>query len=74
MPIRRFLQSQAFDPEMINEMAIALERACVVMRLRDGDDQVTELVAGKIIELVQRGVVGADRLSSQAVKELTGSE
>jgi hypothetical protein len=46
------LQGQAFDPEMINEMGIALERACVVMRLRDGDDQVTELVAEKTVELV----------------------
>ena len=72
MPIRPFLAGRAFEPETITQMAVALERACAVMRLRVGDNQMTELVAEKIIELVERGVAGADDLCAQAVKELTG--
>lgn len=72
VPIRPFLAGRAFEPETINEMGIALERACAAMGLRDTDDQITQLVAEKIIELAQRGVVGADTLSAMAVKELTG--
>jgi len=34
----------------------------------------TELVAEKIVELVERGVVGADQLCAFAIKELTGRE
>jgi len=44
------------------------------MGLRTGDDIATELVAEKIIELVERGVVGVDNLCSQAIKELTSRE
>jgi hypothetical protein len=72
MPIRPFLAGRAFEPETVAVMSAALERACREMRLRDIDDIVTKEVAQKIIELVDRGVIGADALSSQAVKELTG--
>jgi hypothetical protein len=74
MPIRPFLAGRPFEPETITEMGIALERACAAMRLRDIDDMTTELVAEKIIQLVERGVVGADELCALAVNELTGRE
>jgi len=74
MPIRPFLAGRAFEPETIAEMALALDRACAAMGLRVTDDMATELVAEKIIELVERGVVGADKLYSLAIKELTGRE
>ncbi|MGA7429385.1 MAG: hypothetical protein WBQ24_18545 [Xanthobacteraceae bacterium] len=71
MPIRPFLAGRAFEPETINEMGLALERACAAMGLRVINDMATELVAEKIIQLVDRGVAGADALSSTAVRELT---
>jgi hypothetical protein len=74
VPIRPFLSGRAFEPETINEMGIAFERACTAMGLRSADDQVTQLVAQKIIQLVERGVTGADQLTSLAIKELTGRE
>mgnify|MGYP007135520725 CR=1 FL=1 len=74
MPIRPFLAGRAFEPETITQMAVALERACAAMGLRTRDDMATELVAEKIIELVERGVAGVDNLCSQAIKELTGRE
>ena len=74
MPIRPFLAGRAFEPEVVAEMGIALERACRAMGLRDTDDQGTQLVAQKIIQRVERGVVGADKISSQAIQELTGRD
>ena len=68
MPIRPFLAGRAFEPETINEMGLALERACAAMGLRVINDMATELVAEKIIQLVDRGVAGADALSSTAVE------
>jgi hypothetical protein len=52
-------------------MGVAFERVCAAMGLRDIHDMATELVAEKIIQLVDRGVAGAEALSSTAVRELT---
>jgi hypothetical protein len=71
VPIRPFLTGRAFEAETINEMGVAFDRACAAMGLRDINDMATELVAEKIIQLVDRGVAGADALSSMAVRELT---
>ncbi len=44
------------------------------MGLRNTDNMAARMVAEKIIELVERGVVGAAELCSLAVKELSGRE
>jgi hypothetical protein len=74
MPIRPFLAGRVFEPEVISEMSDALQRTCDAMRLRNLDDIASELVAEKIIELVERGVKGVETLTSIAVRELTGRE
>ena len=51
MPIRRFLDGQAFEPEMITTMSEVLERVCAKLDLTMKDDPATRLVAAKIIEL-----------------------
>jgi len=56
MPIRPFLSGQAFEPEAIRIMSLALEDVCDALGLRMTDDPATRLVAEKIIELAQRGV------------------
>jgi hypothetical protein len=61
-----------FDPEVITEMSAAFERVCDELRLRRVDDMATRLVGEKIIELVERGVVGVEALRSLAVDELLG--
>jgi hypothetical protein len=58
VPIRPFLAGQAFEPETIREMSLALEGVCDTLGLRLIDDPATRLVAQKIIELRQRGVRG----------------
>jgi hypothetical protein len=74
MPIRPFLGGRAFEPETVTEMSLALEQVCEVMGLRVVDDAMTRLVAQKVIELVQRGVKGADEIQRLAVNELKDAE
>jgi len=69
MPIRPYLAGQAFDPDVIQEMSLALETACEKLELRLTDDPSTRLVASTIIELAQRGVRDAATLSAMTLKE-----
>ncbi len=48
MPIRPFLSDQAFDPELIAAMSLALEQACDALHLKVVDDIANRLVAEKI--------------------------
>jgi hypothetical protein len=69
MPIRPFLATQAFEPELIRQMSLALESVCETLELRFTDDPATRLLASKIIELAQRGVHDAATLSAMTLKE-----
>jgi hypothetical protein len=69
MPITPYLAGQAFEPEGIRQMSLALETVCETLRLRLSDDPNTRLVASKIIELAQRGVRDAPTLSAMTLKE-----
>ena len=69
MPIRPFLAGQAFEPELIGQMSLALESVCGKLGLSLSDDPSTRLVASKIIELAQRGVRDAPTLSAMALNE-----
>jgi hypothetical protein len=70
MPIRPFLAGQAFEPDVIREMSLALETVCAKLALKLTDDRATRLVASKIIELAQRGVRDAATLSTMTLEEL----
>jgi hypothetical protein len=69
MPIRPYLAGQAFEPESIREMSLALENVCETLALRLADDANRRLVASKIIELAQRGVRDAPTLIAMTLKE-----
>ena len=69
MPIRPFLSGQAFDPDTIREMSLALESVCQELGLKVIDDAATRLIAEKIIELSQHGVHGVATLHAMAVNE-----
>jgi hypothetical protein len=69
MPIRPFLENQAFQPDIIRQMSLALESVCEKLQLNLTDDPATRLVARKIIELAQRGVRDATTLSTMTLKE-----
>jgi len=70
MPIRPFLAGQAFEPELIQQMSLALETVCAKLALTLSDDPGTRLVASKIIKLAQRGVKDAPTLTAMTMKEL----
>ena len=70
MPICPLLTDQAFDPEVITAMSLALERACDALRLKAIDDIATRLVAEKLIELAQRGIRDPDTLASMLLEDL----
>jgi len=69
MPIRPFLAGQAFEPEIIRQMSLALETVCGKLDLALTDDPATRLVASKIIELAQRGVRDSATLTEMTLKE-----
>ena len=69
MPIRPYLAGQAFEPESIREMSLALENVCETLALRLADDANRRLVASKIIELAQRGVRDAPTLIAMTLQE-----
>jgi hypothetical protein len=56
MPITPLLHGQAVDPDSIEEMSSAFEKACANLGLTDKDEQVAELVARHIIEAAKRGI------------------
>jgi hypothetical protein len=56
MPITPYLREQAFDPETLKNMGDAFAQACRQLGLSERSDQLTELVARRIIALAQRGV------------------
>ena len=70
MPIRGFLSGQAFEPEVVRQMSLALETICAKFRMKLTEDPATRVVALKIIELAQRGVHDAPTLTEMALKEL----
>jgi hypothetical protein len=69
VPIRPYLTGEAFDPETIREMSLALESVCSALGLKVVDDPATRLVAEKIIALSQQGVRGVATLHAMTVKE-----
>jgi len=69
MPIRRFLDGQAFEPEMISTMSEVLQRVCAKLDLTMKDDPATRLVAAKIIELAQRGIKDPVRIGAMVLEE-----
>jgi len=70
MPIYRLLKDSPFGPDEIAVLADAYERTLRKLNLVDRNDPITEMVARKVIELGQRGVREAQRLSDLALKEL----
>ena len=69
MPIRPFLNGAAFEPEAIRNMSVAFEIVCAELGLSDKDNSATRLVASKVIEFAQSGVLDAARLRSMTRKE-----
>jgi len=70
MAIYRLLQNSPLGPEEIAVLTDAYERTLRTLSVVDRSDPITQLIAKKIIELGQRGVREAKKLSEMAIKEL----
>jgi hypothetical protein len=68
-PITPFLRGQAFDPETVEAMATAFVTTCEALGLSNRDDATTQLVAGTIIELAERGIKNPTALHMTTIKE-----
>ncbi len=62
MPIIQNPWEEAFDPEQVRAMGAAFDQACRSLQLREIDDPLTKLIAGKIVEAAQAGERDPDRL------------
>jgi hypothetical protein len=71
MPIRGFLSNQAFEPETIREMSLALEDVCDALGLRLTEDPAVRPIAERIIELARRGVRDAPTLRAITLKDFS---
>jgi hypothetical protein len=69
MPITPFLRNEAFDPEVITAMSSAFTDTCTRLDLLDRADKITEIVAGHIIRLAQRGILDRATLTKMALEE-----
>jgi hypothetical protein len=63
-----FLQDDAFDPDALQAMSVALEEVCRELQV-NGDQRAREAVAVRIIELARRGERDPDRLRDRVLRE-----
>ena len=68
MPLCAFVHETDFEPELLASMGIAFAAACEALGLADKSDQVTELVAIRIIALGRCGVHDPERLRAAVLE------
>jgi hypothetical protein len=69
MPIRPYLQGQAFDPDTIRVMGVAFENACKELGIVANHDAVTKIVARTVIDMAQRGYRDEKSLTTAVMQE-----
>jgi hypothetical protein len=71
MPIKGMLDSGAFGPGEIAEIAAAFEATLAALQLVDRTDPVTTLVAKVIIDCAKKGEIDRVRLRDCAIEAVT---
>jgi hypothetical protein len=74
MAIYRLLQQSAFDPEDISRMTTAYKECLRVLKLVNGADPITELLAKHIIEVAQTGERDASRIRELTLERLRAGQ
>lgn len=69
MPIRPYLQGQAFDPDTVRVMGVAFENACKELGIVDNRDAVTKIIARTVIDMAQRGYRDEESLTAAVMQE-----
>ena len=70
MAIYRLIASGTFDPDVIEVMIAAYERALSELRLTDRNDPLTELIAKSIINVTATGERDPEMLKERALNAL----
>lgn len=70
MAIDRLLQNSTMTTDEIGCISAAYEQALKTLCVKDRDDPLTELVAKKIIKIVQTGIHDPARIAARAIQEL----
>jgi hypothetical protein len=70
MTIRRILQNTPMQPEDIRRLVTAYEQTLRALSLKNRDDQITRLVAEKVIEVAQTGIRDPAQISERVIREL----
>jgi hypothetical protein len=70
MAIYRYFREGSFDPRDIERLGTAYEAAIEMLRLKDRQDQVTEIIAAKIIQVWRLGESDPAKICARAIKEL----
>jgi hypothetical protein len=68
VPLRPFLEGNAFGPDDLRAMTTAFESALDKLGLKDRTDAATELVAKRIIALAKRGERDPAKLCEDALR------
>jgi hypothetical protein len=69
VPIYRLFEGQAFEPEQVAMLAQVFEEVLPLLELSNREDQVTLLVAQRVIELALAGVHDPARLKALILGE-----
>jgi hypothetical protein len=64
------MQNSALDPDAIAMASKAYEQACDALGLVERQDPLTEVVAKKVLEVLQYGYHDAAQISARVVREL----
>jgi hypothetical protein len=70
MPIIPFLDGERFDPETTRVLGVALEMACIALRIGDCEDDIKQAIATKLIALTKAGERNPDILCEEVVKDI----
>jgi hypothetical protein len=72
--IYRLLQNVPLDPEQVEQLTKAYEAALLGLGLRNREDPLTELVARRIFEIRQTGILDPAELAATIIGEFGGKE
>ena len=74
MPIRPFIQSGVFEPELVAAMGEAFDTACKELHCAGQPEVVRELIAKRIIASASKGKLEPARLRTAALSGLPLTE
>jgi hypothetical protein len=69
MPIRAHIPSGCFSQDEIDILTAAFERSLTLLRLKDRNDPLIEIVAKRVVEIAQSGEMDSAVITEMIVSE-----